>query len=709
MSKISTNFPRGSEWRIWDLHIHSPASFHWDGARLHDSMDENARNALIDQMIDALNTAEPAVFALMDYWTFDGWFALKKRQAQPGAPQLTKTVFPGIELRLAAPMPGRLNAHVIFSNEIPDQDLRDFKGRLTLEIVNRPLSDDGLRAFARQAGEDQLKKHGFTKEEVDTDEDRALLAGCQTAELSRESYTRAVRDVPHGRALGFMPFDTNDGLADVRWSEHYSFVLDLFHFSPIFETRNMPLRAAFVGAKIPQNAKWYDSFRAALKHIPRLAVSGSDAHRFKGTPGDNNKRGYGDFPSQTKTWIKADPTWLGLLQAIKEPEKRSFIGVVPPKLDFVGKNPSFYIDRLEISKVDGSRFAHDWLHGCDVELNTDLVAVIGNKGSGKSAFADIVALLGNSQQSGNFQFLTKERFRGKTGEPARHFHGRLSWRSGTHGEMLLSDNPPENRVELVRYIPQHRFEALCNDHVMGRSSNFEKELRSVIFSHVDKSVSLGALDFDQLIEQQEAGFRANLIELRTALQSLNAEILAAEDQLNPSARVVLEEMLALKRAELEQHHGAKPEEVPAPSGALTPDQTTANTRLAEIAARLAEIDASTRLAGETIQTIALKRRAIRNIRDRTAILNRQFSDFSTAISADLTAINIPLPALVDLTVRLAPLTALEQALEATEADTKVKIAADTQAKEPLETERAALGVKLDEPQQRYQKYLADLA
>lgn len=54
-------------------------------------------------MIEAMNAAEPAVFAIMDYWTFDGWFALKRRLAEPGAPALKKIVFPGIELRTLRP------------------------------------------------------------------------------------------------------------------------------------------------------------------------------------------------------------------------------------------------------------------------------------------------------------------------------------------------------------------------------------------------------------------------------------------------------------------------------------------------------------------------------------------------------------------------------------------------------------------------------
>ena len=74
-------------------------------------------------MIEAMNNAEPAVFAIMDYWTFDGWLALRRRLKDEDAPP-KKLVLPGIELRLAAPMKGRLNAHVLFSNEVDEQVLR---------------------------------------------------------------------------------------------------------------------------------------------------------------------------------------------------------------------------------------------------------------------------------------------------------------------------------------------------------------------------------------------------------------------------------------------------------------------------------------------------------------------------------------------------------------------------------------------------------
>jgi hypothetical protein len=131
-------YERGSEWRQWDLHVHSPASFHWGGTRFESGgIDSKKNRELIDEMIAALNKAQPAVYAVMDYWTFDGWFALKNRLQQAGSPQLQKTIFPGIELRLAAPTTCRLNAHVLFSDEVADQVLHDFKSTLEVEIIKR--------------------------------------------------------------------------------------------------------------------------------------------------------------------------------------------------------------------------------------------------------------------------------------------------------------------------------------------------------------------------------------------------------------------------------------------------------------------------------------------------------------------------------------------------------------------------------------------
>ncbi|MGI6852081.1 TrlF family AAA-like ATPase [Mesorhizobium sp. 1B3] len=698
-------YSRGSEWREWDLHVHSPASFHWNGERFGADKDRNTH--LIDEMIRALNEAPPIAFGLMDYWSFDGWLALKTRLTQSGAPVLEKAVFPGIELRLAAPMEGRLNAHVLFSNETPDQHLKDFLSRLKLELINQPLSPNALIEYARYAGADKLIKHGFDKTKVASDEEEALAAGCKIAEVNVDSYKEAIRLVPGGRALGFMPFSTNDGLDSVKWSDHYAYALGLFESSPIFETRDPDKWAAFCGIETDRNKNWLGNFQAALKGVHRLAISGSDAHCFRGD-GTNDKRGYGDFPSGKRTWIKADPTWKGLLQALKEPAKRSFLGERPPKLERISQNKTFYIDRIRVSKANGSPLTDTWLHGTEILLNPDLIAIIGNKGSGKSALADVIALLGNSQQSAHFSFLKRDRFRGKAGEPARQFVGELSWLAGDPSVMGLADDPSVERVELVRYIPQGRFEALCNDHVSGKTDEFEKELRDVIFSHVPKDVRLDALSFDQLVEKQESVFRARVNELRKSLRALNEQIVSIEDQLHPNVRKNLEEQIRLKTKQIEEHDAIKPAAVEPPNEQLSSDQRQASDRLAEIAASLHTIAVESKKAGEDRQLIGRKQRSLRGIDERLALLERQFTTFIAEIADDLALVGLTSEDLVTLSVNRTLLKVHREALAASDDEIvkKTEEAASTQT--ALAEEQERLSQKLNEPQQRYQAFVLAL-
>jgi hypothetical protein len=45
------SYIRGSERRQWDLHIHTPASFHWLGERFRADQFSAVSNALLDQTI----------------------------------------------------------------------------------------------------------------------------------------------------------------------------------------------------------------------------------------------------------------------------------------------------------------------------------------------------------------------------------------------------------------------------------------------------------------------------------------------------------------------------------------------------------------------------------------------------------------------------------------------------------------------------------
>ena len=121
------------------------------------------------------------------------------------------------------------------------------------------------------------------------------------------------------------------------------------------------------------------------------------------------------------TWIKADLTFEGLKQIIFEPKNRVFIGMEPEIERRVRDHKTKYIDRLHISNIDGYGGQHgSWFSDENIPLGKELVAIIGNKGSGKSAVTDIIGLLGNShnQTSGIpkrnpeelFSFLNREKF-----------------------------------------------------------------------------------------------------------------------------------------------------------------------------------------------------------------------------------------------------------------------------------------------------------
>lgn len=703
-------YPKGSQWRQWDLHIHTPASFHWNGAKFKGNPTDPENYPLIDEMIAALNAAEPIAFALMDYWTFDGWFALQNRLNQPDSPLLNKVVFPGIELRLVAPMENRLNAHVLFSNDVADQVLNDFKAELKIGLINRSLSDYSLVQLARNVGADKLKAHNFDKDKVDEDERTALMAGSTIAEITCESYKKALKDVPENMALGFMPFDTNDGLSEVKWQEHYAYVLELFETSPIFETRKPDLCSAFNGVVTDGNKGWIENFQFALGNTPRLAVSGSDAHQFIGVAGDNNKRGYGNFPSGKVTWIKADPSFAGLQQAIKEPAKRSFIGSKPPKLSVYEASRSQFIDSIDIVRAPVAKDENgEWLGGTSIKLNMDLVAVIGNKGSGKSALADITALLGNSKQSRHFSFLKKDRFRGRNGEPAKYFDATLTWADEQASTLNLAENSASDSVELVKYIPQGHFEELCNSHVSGKSDAFEQELRSVIFSHADDGTRLGALNFDQLVEAQESTVREKLSHTRASLMKLNREISEKASQQEPEVKNTIFKKIKHKQHLLDELEKVKPTEVEKPTDEQSPDQKAVAEKLTQLTEEIITLTEKKLLNSESLTKVSLKLKATTNLKERIKLLKRDFDSFAESAEPDAQLLGIKLNDVAKLNISSENLDKIENELTQNLIDLQSANQATDDEVENLKKNKESLTNQLNAPLQKYQKYNEELS
>lgn len=95
------------------------------------------------------------------------------------------------------------------------------------------------------------------------------------------------------------------------------------------------------------------------------------------------------YSAKESLWIKANVTFEGLKQCIFQPSERVYVGTIPAAVDRVNKNKKANIDSLSVHRIiEPKNDGVSWFD-FDISLNAGLVAVIGNKGSGKSAFSDI--------------------------------------------------------------------------------------------------------------------------------------------------------------------------------------------------------------------------------------------------------------------------------------------------------------------------------
>jgi len=365
-------YPKGSEWRKWDLHVHTPASFHFNGTKKLREMSMEEKTAEIKNFIDVVNKSDIAAFCLMDYWTFD-WYLELHEYVTKNPDELKKTVFPGMELRIESPTDYRLNIHVILSDKLSKQELVDFKSELNILSIDKKLSDDALIRFAKSLDVSKAAKHGYANPDT-LEDDKLLQLGSQTAEITKESLGKAFNQIPIDTGYVILPYDTSDGLLNLNWEDHPHADNYFMQSSHIFETRDRRNIDLISGIKTPENEKFFENFYKTLGNQAKPCISGSDAHKYSD---------YGKYPSNRITWIKADPTFEGLKQIIFEPKERIRIQEANPDTDF--DKPLF----TSIQIVDETKILDDLnselrFSNTELPLNKGLVSIIGGRGQGKS-------------------------------------------------------------------------------------------------------------------------------------------------------------------------------------------------------------------------------------------------------------------------------------------------------------------------------------
>lgn len=694
------NDPRGSVWRKWDLHIHTPASFHWNGTKLANQPAEVA-NAVIDEVIDKIENCDIAAFGIMDYWTFDGYWAIKDRLSSSGR-QIAKAIFPGMELRIEAPVDFRLNIHVILSDTLTKQELRDFKSALRIGVIDRPLSNESLISFARTLDASKARVHGFKEADLNSEE-RLLLLGSMTAKITRESLRIAAKQIPSDACLIIMPYDTSDGLSDLNWHDHPYDDNYFMQSADIFETRDAKNVDLFLGRETDSNSKFLSNFIKTMGGRPKPAISGSDAHKIED---------YGAYPSDRITWIKADTTFPGLRQVVNEPRERSFIGLVPPKLEQVQDNKTKFIRSIDIRRTEGATITETWFNNT-IPINPDLIAIIGNKGKGKSALADTIGLLCNTKQHRDLSFLSDKGFRQAKNNKAKHFEATVTWESGTTVTKGLDAVVDETQPELVKYIPQNFLETICTQLGRIEESDFDRELKKVIFSHVVSADRLGKESLDALIAYRTSEATARIRLLKGELLKINEELVAMEDMVTEEHRQEIANRYAQKQAELAAHISAIPIIVPTPENDSLKQQESAEIAKLVDGAKdeLAKVEKWIFEATEEQLRLARLVVTVDRVLARIENVKRAFDIFAAESEDDLVDLAIKLEDIVEISWNLTTLSKMRAALleKKRSVDTRLdpaNPAGHLSGKGAAQKRIASLQAQLDEPNKRYQAYLS---
>jgi len=416
-------------------------------------------------------------------------------------------------------------------------------------------------------------------------------------------------------------------------------------------------------------------------------------------------------------WFRADPTFRGLLMVLREPRDRVFIGSRPLELTRVEKNPTKYIEALEFRRRPEAPAADTWFTG-DVVFNHGLVAIIGNKGSGKSALADTLGLLGASKNSASFSFLNKDRFRHPTEGQAESFEATLMWQSGERVTRSLAESIKPEDVERLKYLPQDHVERVCNELAGADAEGFEQELKGVIFSHVPPAKRLDFGTFDELVRFQTDEKQNRIDSLFRQLREANRQRVVLETQADPLVRRKLLELVAQRRSELEAHDDTKPVEVLNPAAATEIailDQKLIE-ELSSAAARRQQLQAEI-LAAESDLLIFERRHAMAlRLLEKLGNFAKEFAVLVESLSVEAKELKLAIPDLVALMVDTTQPDSIRA--EAARFIKDVQLRLDSNDAEmpglrhrisAIEEEIASLQSRLDAPNRAYQAYLAALA
>lgn len=322
---MSSSYPRGSEWRKWDLHIHTPASLIANDYGGDTDASWEAFIIGLESMSQDIK-----VIGINDYLFIDGYKKVLSYKEAGRLPNIA-LILPVVEFRLKEFVGHdklkRLNYHIIFADtslltpeQIESQFLNGFRGKAKLSaeyaetiswggtISNESLTDLGQKIIDSMPAEKRpsrpnLVELGFNNINFELSSIEDMLGeGSHPNTYLRDNYLKAI---------GKSEWE------DFRWD------------GSIADKKSVINGAHIVFSASPDSATAIKSKEAlTTEGVNNRLLHCSDAHALCSNADKTI--------TQSKeighcfTWIKADTTYEGLKQILHEPEYRLHLGDTRP-------------------------------------------------------------------------------------------------------------------------------------------------------------------------------------------------------------------------------------------------------------------------------------------------------------------------------------------------------------------------------------------
>ena len=458
---LSAN-PNGSMWHRWDPHLHAP------GTLLSDQF-----NGDWDAYLRRIENATPAIMALgvTDYFCIRTYREVRKRKAE-GRLGGVQCLFPNVEMRLDTKTTDQraINIHLLFSPADPDHEVKIERilGHLNFEFKETQYRCEPAHFVA-------LGKHFDPSQ---TDNLAAMKVGANQFKTTLKDLKGLFKNERWMRdnALVAIASKSGDGTAGLQADEAFSAMrIELERFADVIFSGREKDRSFWLG----EEARFPLAFIEERYRGLKPCLNGSDAHREETT---------GVPPKERFCWIKGDLTFETLRQAVVEPGERVWIGRQPPS----NAIPASVVRKILLTSAP-------WMSTGAIELNSGLVAIVGARGSGKTALADVIAMGAYAADAGKGD----ASFLKRASSPIDHLGDaavQLMWGddSTTTAQKLkpggLTDQP-----EMVRYLSQHFVERLCS--ASGLATDLRGAMERVVFESTDPLERLEADTFDELADR----------------------------------------------------------------------------------------------------------------------------------------------------------------------------------------------------------------